>query len=130
MVGLTAWEKHAVGRVRIEDVLGSADPHDDTGSEALGDLLEPRTPVEGAGEGLANREPSRAAFAQQVEDCTQAIGAILFVEAALEPQALVAAADAWARRMDAATGARRGELRARHAAQLAQLIDAQHGAAQ
>ena len=95
----------------------------------MSDRAQARRGFERAGAGFADREQQAAAFVDQIDHGAQAIGAILELELALQPEAAIGAADARPRRVDPASAARR-EGGARNAAALAQLVHAQHGAAQ
>ena len=72
----------------------------------------------------------RRSARHQVEERAQPIGAILLAQPALEPQAAVGAADARARRMDAAAGAVGSQVDAGRAPELSQLVHAEHRAAE
>jgi len=129
-------EEHAVGAVGIVDVARVEDADRHGGTVATRDLAQPRRALVRAGLGLVDLEPCLGADGDEVEDGAETVGAIAGLEAALEPQAAVATADAGARGVNAAAAAEaRGFpgaalLGAGRAAELVERVHAQDGAAQ
>src|SRR5262245_62070074 len=126
---LAARQEHAEAALGVEHVRRVGDPDRHARAILLRDLAQPRRALEGAGESLADLEPDGARLRYHVEHRAERVGPVLLTQRAAEPEAAIGAADPRPPLVDRATAA--GALvHARSAAELAQLVDPEHGAAQ
>jgi len=126
---LAASEQHTERSIGVEDRTGLHHPHRHQLAILLGDLLESRRAIERAGRGLLNREPRGSALGEQIDHGSEPIRPILLPESTPQPHAAIGPADARALGVDRAA-ALLANVPARHAAELSNLGDAEHDAAE